>query len=84
MTNLSEKTNAKKIVKMSFEEALQRLEEISQILSSQKINLEQMIDLYEEGTILKDHCNSRLEEAKLKIEKIELQKTKTNNEGELS
>ncbi|MFZ9470807.1 MAG: exodeoxyribonuclease VII small subunit [Rickettsiales bacterium] len=84
MTNLSEKTNTKKIVKMSFEEALQRLEEISQILSSQKINLEQMIDLYEEGTILKDHCNSRLEEAKLKIEKIELQKSKTNNEGELS
>lgn len=84
MTNLSEKTNTKKIVKMSFEEALQRLEEISQILSSQKINLEQMIDLYEEGTILKDHCNSRLEEAKLKIEKIELQKSKTNNEVELS
>ncbi|MFZ9180569.1 MAG: exodeoxyribonuclease VII small subunit [Rickettsiales bacterium] len=84
MTNLPEKTNAKKIVKMSFEEALQRLEEISQILSSQKINLEQMIDLYEEGTILKDHCNSRLEEAKLKIEKIELQKSKTNNEVELS
>ncbi len=71
MTNLSEKTNAKKIVKMSFEEALQRLEEISQILSSQKINLEQMIELYEEGTALKDHCNARLEEAKLKIEKIE-------------
>lgn len=71
MTNLSEKTNSKKIVKMSFEEALQRLEEISQILSSQKINLEQMIELYEEGTALKDHCNARLEEAKLKIEKIE-------------
>lgn len=71
MTNLPEKNTAKKIIKMSFEEALQRLEEISQILSSQKINLEQMIELYEEGTALKDHCNARLEEAKLKIEKIE-------------
>lgn len=70
----NDKNNLKKIAKMSFEEALARLEEVAQILSSQKINLEQMIDLYEEGNALREHCSLRLEEAKMKIEKISLEK----------
>lgn len=60
----------KKISKMSFEDAMARLEEIVEILSSQKINLDSMIDLHEEGTALKEHCAKRLEEAKMKIETI--------------
>lgn len=55
---------------MSFEEAMERLEEIVEILSSQKINLDAMVDLYEEGTALKEFCNKRLEESKMKIETI--------------
>lgn len=75
MTNVQiEKNNLKKISKMSFEEAISRLEEVAQILSSQKINLEQMIELYEEGNSLKEHCNSRLNEAKMKIDKIIIDK----------
>ena len=70
MSNIPEKTVVKKINKMSFEDSMARLEEISQILSSQKINLDQMIELYEEGSSLKEHCASRLEEAKMKIEKV--------------
>ena len=70
MSNISEKNVVKKIAKMSFEDSMARLEEISQILSSQKINLDQMIELYEEGSILKEHCATRLEEAKMKIEKV--------------
>jgi exodeoxyribonuclease VII small subunit len=70
MSNISEKNVVKKINKMSFEESMARLEEISQILSLQKINLDQMIELYEEGSALKEHCASRLEEAKMKIEKV--------------
>lgn len=70
MSNISEKNVVKKINKMSFEDSMARLEEISQILSSQKINLDQMIELYEEGSALKEHCASRLEEAKMKIEKV--------------
>jgi exodeoxyribonuclease VII small subunit len=70
MSNISEKNVVKKINKMSFEESMTRLEEISQILSLQKINLDQMIELYEEGSALKEHCASRLEEAKMKIEKV--------------
>ena len=70
MSNISEKNIVKKITKMSFEDSMARLEEISQILSSQKINLDQMIELYEEGSALKEHCSARLEEAKMKIEKV--------------
>ena len=38
MSNISEKNIVKKINKMSFEDSMTRLEEISQILSSQKNN----------------------------------------------
>lgn len=60
----------KKIIKLSFEEAMTRLEEIVEILSSQKINLDLMIELYEEGNALKEHCAKKLDEAKMKIEII--------------
>jgi exodeoxyribonuclease VII small subunit len=70
----TDKNNLKKIAKMSFEEAMTRLEDVAGILSSQKINLDQMIELYEEGTALRDHCSARLNEAKMKIEKITIDK----------
>ncbi len=60
-----------KIAKMPFEEAIARLEEVAEKLSSQKISLDQMIELYEEGDLLKKHCASRLDEAKMKIEVVE-------------
>jgi|LauGreSBDMM110SN_4_FD.fasta_scaffold273961_2 exodeoxyribonuclease VII small subunit len=70
MTKKSLKNFQEKVAKMEFEPAMVRLEEIVEILSSEKINLNSMIDLYEEGTALKDHCSARLEEAKMKIETI--------------
>jgi exodeoxyribonuclease VII small subunit len=68
-SNIAKNIKAK-ISEMKFEEALARLEEIVEILSSEKINLEDMINLYQEGDILKQHCSKRLEEAKMKIEVI--------------
>lgn len=68
MTKETVKNIEKKISKLTFEEAMTRLEEIVEILSSQKVNLDLMIDLYEEGNALKKHCAKRLEEAKMKIE----------------
>jgi exodeoxyribonuclease VII small subunit len=70
MTEKPLKSFEKKISKMSFEDAMMRLEEIVETLSSQKINLDSMIELHEEGTALKEHCTKRLEEAKMKIETI--------------
>ncbi len=73
-SNIAKNLKAK-ISEMSFEEALARLEKIVEILSSDQINLEEMINLYQEGDILKQYCAKRLEEAKMKIEII------TNNTG---
>ena len=70
MTEKPLKPFEKKISKMSFEDAMMRLEEIVETLSSQKIKLDSMIELHEEGTALKEHCAKRLEEAKMKIETI--------------
>jgi exodeoxyribonuclease VII small subunit len=70
MTKQSPKNFEKKISKMSFESAMTRLEEIVEILSSQKVSLDSMVDLYEEGAALREHCTKRLAEAKMKIETI--------------
>ncbi len=78
MTKESSKNFEKKISKMSFEEALARLEEIVETLSSQKISLDSMIELHEEGSALKDHCTKRLQEAQMKIETVS-QKSKSEN-----
>ena len=60
-----------KVTKMTFEAAMARLEEVVEILSSEKISLDQMIELYQEGELLKKHCAARLDEAKMKIELVE-------------
>ena len=70
---MSEKLK-KQIAKMSFETAMTRLEEIVETLSSQKINLDSMISLHEEGTLLKEFCEEKLTEAKMKIEVISITK----------
>ncbi len=57
-----------KITKMDFETALARLEEVVETLSSQKVDLNVMVDLYEEGNALREHCSKKLEEAKMKID----------------
>lgn len=66
-----------KISKMPFEAAMARLEEVVGILSAEKISLDQMIELYEEGDLLKKHCAASLDEAKMKIEVIEKGEKKT-------
>ncbi|MBM5782968.1 MAG: exodeoxyribonuclease VII small subunit [Pelagibacterales bacterium] len=53
---------------MDFETALARLEEVVETLSSQKVDLNLMVDLYEEGNALREHCSKKLEEAKMKID----------------
>lgn len=60
------------IESLSFEQALERLEQIVQQLESGQAPLERSIELYEEGARLKAHCETRLEAARLKVEKIRL------------
>jgi exodeoxyribonuclease VII small subunit len=58
------------IAKLSFEAALAELEEIVRQLESGEAELEKSIDLYERGNALKAHCETRLQAAQAKVEKI--------------
>ncbi len=55
---------------MSFEEALRELEAIVAQLESGQAELERSIDLYARGSLLKQHCEARLRQAQLRVEKI--------------
>lgn len=62
----------KKINKDSFEYSYNRLEEILDKLETEaeKIPLDEMLQLYNEGLKLLKICRTKLSEAELKIEKI--------------
>jgi len=62
----------KAIKEMSFEEALKELEGIVAKLERGEAPLEESISIYERGAKLKAHCEGKLEDAQLKVEKIVL------------
>lgn len=53
-----------------YESALERLEEITEILESGENSLEDSIKLYTEGLEIAKFCNSKLNEAEKKIKII--------------
>lgn len=55
----------------TFEQAMARLEEISDILSENEIPLEESLQLYAEGVKLLAFCNEKLNTASEKIKEIE-------------
>lgn len=57
---------------LSFEQALAELEGIVNKLEAGTVDLEDSISLYQRGDALKRHCQSKLEAARAKIEKIQL------------
>tara|TARA_B110000503_G_scaffold143239_1_gene243457 strand:- start:8373 stop:8609 length:237 start_codon:yes stop_codon:yes gene_type:complete len=69
---------SKSIEKMSFEQALAELEEIVKKIDTGQENLADAVSSFERGVLLKEHCESMLKAAKLKIEKI------TNNNGKIT
>ena len=60
----------KPVEEMSFEEALAAFEQVVGALESGQVPLEESIALYERGAKLRAHCEARLREAELKVEKI--------------
>lgn len=55
---------------LGFEEALNELEQIVRSLESGDGKLDDAIASYERGAALKKHCETKLSEAKNRIEKI--------------
>ncbi len=60
----------KDIAAMGFEEAMKELEEIVRDLESGQVKLDDAVKAYERGAALKKHCESKLADARMKVEKI--------------
>ncbi len=56
--------------KLTFEEAMKRLEEIARALDTGDLPLEDSIKMFEEGMQLIEFCQARLEEAEKKVQKL--------------
>ncbi|HCX14255.1 MAG TPA: exodeoxyribonuclease VII small subunit [Rhodospirillaceae bacterium] len=62
--------NPKDTPDMGFEEAMKELEGIVRDLEGGNVKLDDAVKFYERGAALKRHCESKLADARNKIEKI--------------
>ncbi len=62
------------IQQMTFEKAMQELEQIVAKLERGDVELEESIAIYERGEALRNHCDVLLKQAEAKVEKITLDK----------
>jgi exodeoxyribonuclease VII small subunit len=69
---MAEKQAEKPIKDLSFEDALKELEGIVQRLERGDAPLEESITIYQRGAALKAHCDAKLKDAQMKVEKIVL------------
>ena len=57
--------------KLTFEEAMKELEEIVHSLDKGDVSLDEAIAAYDRGSQLKDYCEKKLQEAKMKVDTIQ-------------
>ncbi len=69
---MAEGTLPADILAMSFEDALQELQQIVGQLEKGEGKLDEAIEAYKRGAALKQHCETKLREAKQQIDKITL------------
>ncbi len=62
----------KEIEKLTFEEATKELEKLVDSLDKGNVSLDEAIAAYDRGSQLKDYCQKKLREAKMKVETIQL------------
>jgi len=67
---------------LKFEEALKRLEKIVGTLESGVDELDQIVDLFQEGSDIVKICNSKLTEVEAKIEIISQKLNKNDSDKE--
>ncbi len=60
----------KKIDKFSYEEAFDKLQKIVKLLEEGNVSLDESIKYYEQGIILKNHCEEKLKNAEVKINNV--------------
>lgn len=66
--------DAKAANKLTFEDALGRLESIVESMESGQVPLAELLAKFEEGNTLLKICETRLKDAELKIEQLARQK----------
>lgn len=66
----SEYIKKRPVEEMNFEEAMEELTNLVKKLDSENEGLSDAIESFERGMELKSYCESKLKEAKLKVEKI--------------
>ena len=59
---------------ISFEKAMERIEEIVSLLESGKSSLDESLSLFEEATKLCAYCNQKLDDAQKKVEQFSIVK----------
>jgi len=65
------------VARMSYEVALQELEQIVGRLERGDVDLEESIAMFERGAALRDHCDARLRQAEARVEKLALDSSGT-------
>ena len=63
--------NDSSLDKMSFEDAMKELEKLVDSLDKGDVSLDEAIAAYDRGSQLKEYCEKKLNEAKMKIETIQ-------------
>ena len=67
----------KKIDDLTYEDAFDRLQKITEILENGNVSLDDSIKYYEQGILLKNFCEKKLKDAEMKIKNV-LDKTKNS------
>ena len=60
----------KKPEEMTFEESLNKLNELVDKLENSGLDLDENIRIYEEAVVLRDRCRTILEESERKVQKL--------------
>ena len=60
----------KKPEEMTFEESLNKLNELVDKLENSGLDLDENIRIYEEAVVLRDRCRAILEESERKVQKL--------------
>ncbi len=58
------------IAAMSFEDAMRELEDIVNRLEAGDVALEESLEIYQRGALLRAYCDEKLKSAQAKIEKV--------------
>jgi exodeoxyribonuclease VII small subunit len=71
MSKPGKQAEGEKLEKLSFEEALQKLEAVVEAMESGELPLETLLHRYEEGMKLAQACQARIADAEVRIQQLE-------------